>query len=428
MDLFIFFSEILGRKVIDQNNDCIGTLCDIGMNVGKEVYPKSSYLVVKRGFFGKRFAQVPWEKVYDLSKAFRVSVVKSEIQYQKQRPQYELTLCRDVLDQQVVDTDDQKVVRVNDVSFLKVDNFLYMAHMDVGLRGLARRLGWAKMIDNFLKSFFPNVLYLTKEDFIPWKNTQILTLGRTKNVLRLNIAREKLSQIPPAELAEIMEDLDIFEKYSLFKSFEPLVQQRVFSDLSTSEQEEIIDQMSDEEAGKLLESIPSDDAVDLLLSLPKEKTSVLMRLMGTKKSKKLRELLDFERDSAGGLMTTEYLFLPQNALVKDAMKKIQDNVQSSANIYYIYIVDEKHHLLGFTSLRNFINKDSWIPILDTCYPKNVFVRTDDGMEEIALLLEKYKFSVIPVLDENDVLKGVITIDDVLEELISIAWGKYKEKL
>ncbi|MDP8264724.1 MAG: CBS domain-containing protein [Candidatus Aceula lacicola] len=428
MDLFIFFSEILGKKVIDQNDDLLGTLCDVGMNVGKDVYPKSSHLVIKKGFFGRRFAQIPWGKVCELNKKFKVLVAKEEVKYQKERPQYELTVCRDVLDQQVVDTDDQKVVRVNDVNFLKVDNYLYMAHVDVGMRGLARRLGWSEAIDAFLKTFFARSTYLTREDFIPWKNTQVLTLGRTKNVLRLNIAKEKLSQIPPAELAEIMEDLDIFEKYSLFKSLESSVQQRVFSDLATPEQEEIIDQMSDEAAGKLLESIPSDDAVDLLLNLPKEKTIVLMRLMGTKKSKKLRELLDFERDSAGGLMTTEYLYLPQNALVKDAMKKIQENVQSSANIYHIYIVDEKHHLLGFTSLRNFINEDSWTPILDTCYPKNVFVHTDDGMEEIALLLEKYKFSVIPVLDENDVLKGVITIDDVLEELISIAWGKYKEKL
>ncbi len=428
MDLFIFFSEILGRKVIDQDNVCIGTLSDIGMNLGKDVYPKSTYLVVKRGFWGKRFAQVSWDKVKELNKVIKISGDISEIQYQKQRPVYELTLCLDVLDQQVVDMDDQKVVRVNDVSFLKVDNYLYMAHVDVGTRGLVRRLGWSQTIDGMVKAFFPKSEYLTKEDFIPWKNTQVLTLGRTKNVLRLNIAKQKLSQIPSAELAEIMEDLDIFEKYSLFKSLESSVQLKVFSDLSTPEQEEIVDQMSDQEAGKLLENIPSDDAVDLLLNLPKEKISTLMRVMGTKKSKKLRELLDFERDSAGGLMTTEYLFLPKNALVKDAMKKIQDNVESSANIYHIYIIDDQHKLLGTTSLRNFINEDSWTPILDTCYPKKVFVRTDDGMEEIALLLEKYKFSVVPVLDEQDILKGVITIDDVLEELISIAWGKYKEKL
>ncbi len=428
MELFSFFSDILGKKVIGKNNVCVGVLCDIGMKVGKDVYPKSHNLIIKKGFSGKRFAQVAWEDIVEINRVVKLSVSFEEVKYQKDRPRDELTLCVDVLDQQVVDTDDQKVVRVNDVNFLKVDNYFYLAHVDVGTRGLVRRLGWTGFIDGLVRFLSPKSPYLTKEDFIPWKHTQVLTLGRTKNVLRLNISKEKLAQIPSAELAEIMEDLDIFEKYSLFKSLDTSVQSKVFSDLSTPEQEEIIDQMKIEEAGDLLEIIPSDDAVDLLLSLPKEKTLSLMRVMETQKSKKLRELLGFERDSAGGLMTTEYLCLPQNALVKDALKMVQENAQSSTNIYHLYIVDDQHRLVGFTSLRRFINADSWIPIVDTCFPKNIFVRTDDGMEEIALLLEKYKISIIPVLDENNILKGVITIDDVLEELISIAWGKYKEKL
>ncbi|MDP8266996.1 MAG: CBS domain-containing protein [Candidatus Aceula meridiana] len=412
----------------DENGGYVGRLCDIGMKVGSDVYPKSCFLVVKKGFLKKKFAEISWDAIEEFNGTFKAKLPHHKVIFQKDRPQYELTLCADVLDQQVVDIDDQKVVRVNDINFLKVDNCLYLAHVDVGLRGLVRRLGWSMVVDGIVRFFSDRAVYLTHEDFIPWKNTQVLTLGRTKNVLRLNIGREKLSQIPPAELAEIMEDLDIFEKYSLFKSLETPLQRKVFSDLSTSEQEEIVDQMAEKEAGELLENIPSDDAVDLLLTLPKEKTIELMRTISTKKSKKLRELLGFERDSAGGLMTTEYLYLPQNATAKDAMKLVEENAQSSANIYHIYVIDDQRRLIGSTSLRRFITAPSYTPIEETCYPKKIFVRTDDGMEEIALLLEKYRFSAIPVLDENDVLKGVITIDDVLEELITIAWGKYKEKL
>jgi len=428
MDLFIFFSEILGRKVIDQDGGYVGRLCDIGMKVGSDVYPKSCFLIAKKGVFKKSFAEISWDVVEEVNGTFKAKIPNHKIIFQKNKPQYELTLCVDVLDQQVVDIDDQKVVRVNDINFLKVDNCLYLAHVDVGLRGLVRRLGWSKVIDAIVRFFSDRAPYLTHEDFIPWKNTQVLTLGRTKNVLRLNIGREKLSKIPPAELAEIMEDLDIFEKYSLFKSLDMPLQRKVFSDLSTPEQEEIIEQMEEKEAGELLENIPSDDAVDLLLTLPKEKTFGLMRMISTQKSKKLRELLGFARDSAGGLMTTEYLYLPQNATAQDAMKLVEKNAQSSANIYHLYIIDDQNRLLGSTALRRFISVPSYTPILETCYPKKIFVRIDDGMEEIALLLEKYRFSAIPVLDKNDVLKGVITIDDVLEELISIAWGKYKEKL
>jgi magnesium transporter len=225
-----------------------------------------------------------------------------------------------------------------------------------------------------------------------------------------------------------MEDLDIFEQLSLFKSLDEQVQRKVFADLATQEKNDLIDQMDDREAVSLIENIPADEATDLLLSLPKDKTRQLMRLMETKTSKELRKLLGFAKDSAGGLMTTEYLSLKDDALVKDALSLIKENVSYPGNIYHIYLVDDKHHLLGSTSLRYFINEDPDTAIIATCYSPKVFVYTDDGMEEIALLLEKYKFSSIPVLDEEEVLQGVITSDDVMEELIALAWSKYKDKL
>jgi magnesium transporter len=110
------------------------------------------------------------------------------------------------------------------------------------------------------------------------------------------------------------------------------------------------------------------------------------------------------------------------------MAMIKDHVNSPGNIYTLYVVDDEHRLVGSTSLRRFINEDPQRPILEVCFPKNVFVRTDDGMEEVALLLEKYKFLSIPVVDAHEVLQGVITTDDVMEELIALAWSKYKEKL
>jgi len=115
-------------------------------------------------------------------------------------------------------------------------------------------------------------------------------------------------------------------------------------------------------------------------------------------------------------------------LVKDAMDLIKRSVDYPGNIFFIYIVDTRHRLVGVTSLRRFINEPPEMLLMETCYPNRVFVRTDDEMEEVALLLEKYKFSSIPVLDEDDVLEGVITIDDILEELISLAWKKYKDHL
>ncbi len=428
MKLFVFLSEILGNRVIDCNGRDTGKLCDVAMQISAEVYPRAAGFIVERGALKKKYAYVDSEKVALIDEEFKLKIPANELSFEKKRWENDFTLCHDVLDRQVVDTDNKKVVRVNDIHLLRVDNRLHLAHVDVGLRGIVRRLDWTPVIDGVVRFFRPKSSYLTREDFIPWKNTQVLSAGHHKNVLRLDVARQKMSQIPAADLAEIMEDLDIFEKLALFKSLDVPTQRRVFTALATQEKQALIEQLTDQEAADLLENIPADEATDVLSTLPKEQMLKLTKCMETTTAKELRKLLGFAKDSAGGLMTTEYLSLSKDATVADAMKLIKDNINFVGNIYYIYVVDNEQKLVGSTSLRRFINEDPQKSIMEVSAPKSVVVNTDDGMEEIALLLEKYKFSSIPVVDSKGVLQGVITIDDVMEELISLTWSKYKEKL
>lgn len=425
---FVYFSELLGRRVVDGNQMIAGRISDIVMKLNCEIYPRAALLIIQRGFLRRQYAQISWEDVEEINDPVKVKINIAQIEYQEGRPKHDFMLCIDILDQQIVDVDNQKVVRVNDIHLLKVDQQLYFAHVDVGLRGLLRRLQWAGWVDALMRIFSPHSAYLTGEELISWKNAQVLTIGRAKNVLRLDVARQKLSQIPHTELAEIISSLGRVEKSSLFRALDVALQRKVFAGLATPQQAEIIDQLDDKEAAILLENIPSDDAADLLLKLRKKKTNRLMKLMETKTSKKLSKLLGFSKDSAGGLMTTEYLYLPQTATVSDAIDKLKSDVPYPQNIYHIYIVDDQHRLVGWTFLRRFINREPQTPIMETSYPQKIFVRTHDGMEKIALLLEKYKFSAIPVVNDDDVLQGIITIDDVLAELISLTWRKYKEKL
>lgn len=428
MRLFIYLSEILGKKVVNSDGHLVGKVCDIAIYLNDDAFPRAETIVVVKGIFRRRYVGIPMGEVESSGRDFRLKIGAEKIEYQKEYLQRDFLLCRHVLDQQVVDTQGQKVVRVNDVHLLQVDNQLYLAHVDIGLRGLVRRLGWTVFVDIVVRIFSQKSLYFTQEEFISWRNSQVLTVGRGKNVLRSDMARRKLARIPPTELADIMADLDVFEKLSLFKSFNEDLQRKVFTDMAPQEKEEIIDQLDDKEAVSLLENIPADEATDLLMNLPKDKIFQWMRLMHSATSKKLRKLLGFAKDSAGGLMTTEYLYLNEGALVKDAMQKIKDNVEYSGNIFHVYIVDDKHRLIGETSLRRFINSDPEMLLMETCSPNKIFVRTDDGVEEVALLLEKYKFSSIPVLNANEILQGVITSDDVMEELISLTWKKYEGQL
>lgn len=426
---FIYFSEILGKAVRDDKNKRAGYLCDIAMKINGEIYPKSAGLIIKRGLFLRQFAQVPWDDIRQIDSIVRLKGSRSNIKFQNQKMKNEFSLCGDVLDQQIVDINNRKVVRVNDIHLLRVDNNLYLAHVDVGTRGLVRRLGWISLADRIVKFLSAHSSFLTQEDFIPWKNTQLLSsLGRAKNVLRLDVSQQKLSQIPATALADIMDDLGIFEKSHLFQALDIIAQRKVFADLATTKKAELIEHLDQKQVASLLENIPSDEAADLLMRLPQRKSRQFLKLMETRSSKKLSKLLGFSKNSAGGLMTVEYLSLPQTALVKDALQKVKDNTHLPGNVYYIYIVDEQNKLVGFSALRNFINADPQALLTSVMDPNKIFVRTNDNIEKVAVLLEKYKFSVIPVLNDDDLLQGVITIDDVMEELISIAWSKYKEKL
>ena len=429
MKLFLYFSQIIGMDVIDANGEDVGSLHDLIMNPHGDIYPKATELVVRRGGVAKEYARIKWEDIAYIEEDARLKIPASRVEFEKGRLKCEFSLRRDILDQQVVDTDDQRVVRVNDIHLLRVENQLYVAHVDVGLRALVRRLDWIFVVDVLVKLLKPKAPYLTQEELIPWKSTHTLPrLGRMKSVLKLDVKGNKLSAIPPAALADIMQDLDMYARSTLFKSLDAILQQKVFTDMTLTYKAELIDQLDKADAANLLTNIPADEATDLLMKLPKEKTLQFMSLLGSETNKKLRNLLSFAKDSAGGLMTVEYLYVYPNATAADGFKKIKENANFPGSIFFLFVVDESHKYLGTTSLRRFINEPSEKILVDTCYPESVFVYTDDSVEEVALLLERHKTSSIPVLNKEGLMQGVITIDDVMEELISLVWHKYKEKL
>ncbi len=428
MKIFVYFSELLKKEVVDINNNFVGKVNDIALNLTAEIYPKAIKLIISKGLFRRLFCEINWEDLQEFDGIIKLKTAINDLKFQKTAPQNDFSINVDFLDQQVVDTFNQKVVRVNDVHLLRVDNQLYLAHVEVGSRGLVRRLGWEIVIDFIVRLFNPRANYLSREDLISWKHTQPLSIGRTKNVIRLDIARQKLSQIPPPELKEIMLDLDRQQRISLFKSLDVNLKQKIFGDFGLEIQQEILDKLEDKEASLILEAIPADEAADLLLSLSREKVDKLLVVMETTKSKKLSQLLGYSSDSAGGLMTTEYISIDKNATVEQALQKLREFTSQAETIYYIFILDEQNHLVGITSLRRLLIASPGSSILETKFPKHIFVRTEDSAKEVAYLMDKYKCSAIPVVNKDNVMQGVITVDDVLAKVIPLAWRRLRKKI
>ena len=342
MKLFLYFSQIIGLDIMDAKGQWVGRLHDIAINPYSDIYPKASDLIIRRGSPSREYARVSWEDITYIEEEIRLKILVDSIKFSKETIKCDFTLRRDIFDQQVVDIDDQRVVRVNDIYLLCVDNQLYAANVDVGLRGIFRRLGWTGVVDFIVTCFNSKAPYLTQDELIPWKATQILPkLGRMKSVLKLDVTKNKLASIPSAALADIIQDITPFARVSVFKSMDAVLQNKVFTDMALSFKEELIDQLTENEVANLITNIPADEATDLLMKLPREKTQHLMGLLGSETNKKLRKLLSFAKNSAGGLMTTEYLYLKADATVADGLKKIKESANFPGSIFFVYIVDDK---------------------------------------------------------------------------------------
>lgn len=424
--MFVYFSQLLERPVIDRDRQEAGRIYDIVIKPG-EVYPQSSSLIIRKGFPNRKYAVISWAEIeeLDIDEAI-LKIVKADIKFtEKYDNREELTLRRDILDQQVIDSSSHKIIRVNDIHLLVVNHTFMVAHVDISTRGLIRRLGFEGIVDYLVYLFNKNSAYISKEHLIPWKYIHPLSINPSSMTIKVNAPQKQFSRIPAADLGEIFLDLNINNQIALFKSLELSTKARIFINIDFKTQKLLIEEFSDKDVVEILNAIPSDEATDFLEKLPKDKTEQLLSLMESKPSKKLSQLLGYANDSAGGLMTTDYLVFPRDTLVESVLKQIRERVFKVEPAQFVYIVDEANHLIGSTNFRRLMLADPQGALEKAAFPKTYFVHLDSGVKEVAYLMEKYKYYTIAVIDENNVLQGIITVDDILSRVISIAWRRLK---
>jgi len=425
--MFIFFSQLMDKPVRDKDGNWLGQIYDLVVK-SSQVYPLSDALIIRHGFPNRKYALVNWADIEKIDRTgAQLKIEKSALNFiQVHDEKKEFTLRRDILDQQVVDTHNHKVIRVNDIQLLVVDHTLMIAHVDIGSRGLLRRLGFEKGIDFIVKLFNPQARYLKNEHLISWKYIQPLTINPVSMTIKIDLPQKNLANIPAADLGDIFLDLNINHQIALFKSLNLLNKTKIFTNIDFKTQASLLGEMNDAEISELLNNIPSDEATDFLEKLPREKTKHILDLIENKYSKRLSQLLGYSGDSAGGLMTTEYIAFVKDTPVEVALNQIRERVFKSEPAQFIYIIDETQHLISATNFRRLILANPQEPIQNSAFPKTYFVHLDSSVKEVAYLMEKYKYFAIPVIDENNVLQGIITVDDILSQLIAFAWRRLKK--
>jgi Mg2+ transporter MgtE len=246
--------------------------------------------------------------------------------------------------------------------------------------------------------------------------------------MRLKVPSDKLSVLHPADLAEILSDLNRQEGSKLLQSLDDETLADTLEEVEPEFQASLVEQLSNERIADVLEEMSPDEAADLLAELPEDRSAELLNLMEKDEAEDVRKLLTFPVESAGGIMTTEFVTLPADLTANQAIARIRETANDSEIIYYIYVTDEENHLSGVFSLRQLVLSNPKSHIKDFMETRVISVKLDDDQDHCAHLISKYNLLAIPVIDELNVLHGIVTADDALDKIIPTAWKKRLPKL
>jgi magnesium transporter len=405
---FYFFSQFINRPVFGPSGRKLAKLSDL-VAERAEPYPMIIGLMVQTQ--GRDRHYLPWDRISRMEPRITVSgedLAANVAPY----PSKDIVLLREaVMDKQIVDTFGAKVVRVNDLHFLRMNDHLRLVHVDVGFRGLMRRVGGEKIMDRALQWLFS---YTLPNQFISWKYVQLLS---GSDLLHLSVSQKKLSHLHPADLADIMEDLSARERSAVFHALDPETAADTLEEIDPKIQKSLIEEIPVDKASDIVEEMSPDDAADLLGDLPEEKAEEILEGMEKEKAEDLRELLEHPDETAGGLMTTEFLSMPPEVTVEAALARLKAEASDLDILDYIYVVDPEEVLLGVVSIRDLFTSQGRKRLSEIQSQRLVTVKPEDDQKEVVDVFAKYGFRALPVVDEENHLKGVIGFQSVLEVVV-----------
>jgi len=414
----IYLSKAIGRPVLDGNGESIGTIADLIVAVGDR-YPPVTGLVVRTD---RREIFLPWASVerFDASGA-KLRTRTIDIGKFRQRPD-EILLRGDLLDKQIVDIDGRKVVRVNDLRLDEVEGSFHLVAVDVGPSGLLRRLG----IERPFRTLARNLRLPVEDRYIDWEDVDPVESSIAS--VKLRVPHQGLAELHPADLATILEQLTPRDRLGVLASMDDETVADAIEEMEPESQVDVLEDLEPERAADVLEEMSPDDAADLVADLSDESREEILALMEQEEAAEVQELLGYPEDSAGGIMTTEYVAVTDELTAIQTIDRLRELEPDAETIYYVYVTDDAEHLVGVLSLRDLIVADPDAPIRSVMREEPVAVDVLADQEEVAQVVARYNLLAVPVVDADGVLRGIVTVDDAIDAVLPTAWKKRIPKM
>jgi magnesium transporter len=402
-----YLSELHHRRVMDETGRILGKVADV-LLTSRDQFPAVQALVVSSE---KGQETIRWSDVTGLSPAVTVRA--------ERQPFGEadgIRAARDLLDKQIVDTHGAKVVRVNDLQFSEIEGTPRLVGADVGMRGILRRLGVETPVDRVASAVGRRL----PRGIIPWHLVEPLEAGAN---VRLTIPHRKLALLHPADIADIVEEMTVDERRSVFEQLDVETAAEALSEVEPEMQVAIVGNLDEERVADILDEMAPDEAADLLGDLPEERREELIELMEPEESHDVEELLAYDENTAGGMMTTDYVALHRGMTTGQAIDRLRELRPDPELAYYLYVIDQEDKLVGVVSLRDLVVAPADEPLEKVMHPHVLKVDVKTHKEEVASIIAKYDLLAVPVVDADGRLVGTITVDDVVELMLPRGWRK-----
>ncbi|MFZ2258393.1 MAG: CBS domain-containing protein [Clostridiaceae bacterium] len=415
----IYFSSILNRTIVDETDDIVGILKDIYINRG-DGYPKAiGYKVDKSGdIYNYEFKDIEF---YEDSHGKVFIEVRGARDIMPQS--FSFLISKDILDKEVLDVNGKKSFKVYDVRLAQLDDALRLLAVDKSRNGWARR----NKVNGLVNAFNKMTGYRNNDSMILWDDVESLQENKeAKDTLKLDVPYQQLSTLHPADLADVLEQVESKYRNRIFESLDEELAADTLEEIEApGVQAEILTGMSDSKALEILDLIPNDEIAEMLEDMDEASKQKILSNLVSDDADDVKEIMSYEDEEAGSIMAKAFLSFFDSITIKDAhdiIRGLSDEYESE-DMYYVFVTDYSGELVGFISMSDIIQFPEDAQLRDVMNTHVEEVNAKDHAETAVDLAIKYELLQIPVVDDDNKLVGVINIHDLIDEFLEPLWKK-----
>jgi CBS domain-containing protein/sporulation protein YlmC with PRC-barrel domain len=407
-----YLNKFLYKNVYDEDDEVIGKLWDVYVAT-TEGFPRVIGYQIKRGreLINCEFRSIDFYE--DNNKPVIKVHGEREIIVQK----FSYLLSKHLLGTTIVDINGKKLVKVNDLRIAELAAEYRVIAVDTGIMSLGRRYN----VEKLLEWMFRFIKKKPEDTLIIWDNVESLEM--VNNNLKLSVPYKKLSRLHPADLADILEDMDINYRKRVFESLEEDLAADTFEEIEPDFQADLLETMSESKREEVLDNMPNDEIADMLDDMDEETAERILLNMEKEDADEVRELMQYEDETVGSLMNKDFIAFNMNITAGETVELIKEMEPDDEVSHYIYMVDEEEKLAGVFSLLDLVMADGTDHLKDILTEDVVRVKDSDNIDEAINLATKYNLLSLPVVDEEEKLCGIIIMNDIIEEVFMPLWKR-----